>query len=102
MVLVMTATVLRIDDAGYELNIVGFVLSVHAVGMFAFAPLVGKLVDRVGHLPTIGMGMGVTTLALVLTGTAPADGYLAMAAGLFMLSLRWSSYRLIRILDHLP
>lgn len=90
MVLVMAATPLRIDDAGYELNVVGLVLSVHAVGMFAFAPLVGKLVDRVGHLPMIGMGMGVTTLALVLTGTAPADGYLAVAAGLFTLGLGWS------------
>ena len=90
MVLVMTATPLRIDDAGFELRVVGLVLSIHAVGMFAFAPLVGKLVDRVGHLPMIGMGMGVTAVALILTGTAPADGYLALAAGLFMLGLGWS------------
>ena len=90
MVLVMTATPLRIDDAGFELSVVGFVLSVHAVGMFAFAPLVGKLVDRVGHLPMIGMGMGVTAVALLLSGTAPADGYVALAAGLFTLGLGWS------------
>ena len=90
MVLVMTTTPLRIEDAGYELNIVGLVISVHAVGMFAFAPLVGKLVDRLGHLPMVGMGMGVTLVALLLSGTAPADGYLALAAGLFMLGLGWS------------
>ena len=72
------------------MNIVGLVISVHAVGMFAFAPLVGKLVDRLGHLPMVGMGMGVTLVALLLSGTAPADGYLALAAGLFMLGLGWS------------
>ena len=90
MVLVMTATPLRVEDAGYGLNVVGIVLSVHAVGMFAFAPLVGKLVDRLGHLPMIGMGMGVTVVALVLSGTAPAEGTFALAAGLFALGLGWS------------
>ena len=90
MVLVMTSTPLRIEDAGYDLNVVGFALSAHSVGMFAFAPLVGKVVDRVGHLPMIGMGMGVTLLSLVLLGTAPADGYLALVLGLLVLGLGWS------------
>ena len=90
MVLVMTATPLRIEDSGFELNIVGLVISIHAVGMFAFAPLVGKLVDRLGQLPMVGTGMGVTLVALLLSGTAPDDGYFALAAGLFMLGLGWS------------
>ncbi len=90
MVLVMTATPLRIEDAGYGLDAVGMVLSVHAVGMFAFAPLVGKLVDRLGRLPMLGTGMSLTVVSLLLSGTAPYDGLFALALGLFVLGLGWT------------
>lgn len=90
MVLVMTATPLRIEDAGYGIDAVGIVLSVHAVGMFALAPVVGKLVDRLGRLPMLGMGMGLTAVALLLAGTARQDGLFALALGLFVLGLGWS------------
>lgn len=90
MVLVMTATPLRIEDAGYGIDAVGVVLSVHAVGMFAFAPLVGKLVDRLGRLPMLGMGMSLTAVSLLLAGTAPYDSLFALALGLFVLGLGWS------------
>ncbi len=90
MVLVMTATPLRIEDAGYGLNIVGIVLSFHAIGMFAFAPLVGRFADRLGNLPAWGVGVLLTWVSLVLTGTAPYDGYGRLLAGLFLLGLGWS------------
>ena len=90
MVLVMTATPLRIEDAGYGLNIVGLVLSFHAVGMFAFAPLVGKMVDRMGNLPALGIGALLTWTSLLLSGNAPYEGYWMLNAGLFLLGLGWS------------
>ncbi|MCE2526603.1 MAG: MFS transporter [Actinomycetia bacterium] len=90
MVTVMTATPLRIEDAGYGLNIVGVVISTHTVGMFVFAPLVGKLVDRVGHLSVLGIGLFVTLASLLLSGIAPYDGYGMLNAGLFLLGLGWS------------
>ena len=90
MVLVMTATPLRIEDAGYGLNIVGVVFSFHAVGMFAFAPLVGKIVDRMGKLPALGLGAVLTWTSLFLSGTAPYEGYWMLSAGLFLLGLGWS------------
>ena len=90
MVLVMTATPLRVEDAGYGLNIVGLVLSFHAIGMFAFAPLVGKLVDRIGNLPSWGIGVLLTWTSLLLTGTAPYEGYGMLVSGLFLLGLGWS------------
>ena len=90
MVLVMTATPLRVEDGGYGLDAVGMVLSVHAVGMFAFAPLVGRLADRLGRLPMLGMGMSLTVVALLLSGTARDDGLFALAMGLFVLGLGWS------------
>lgn len=90
MVLVMTATPLRIEDAGYGLDIVGLVLSIHAVGMFAFAPLVGRLADRIGYVPSLTIGLLVTWTSLVLSGTAPYGSYWPLAAGLFLLGLGWS------------
>ena len=90
MVLVMTATPLRIEDAGFGLNVVGLVLSAHAIGMFAFAPLVGKLVDRMGNLPSLGLGTLLTWTSLLLSGTAPYGGYERLMAGLFLLGLGWS------------
>ena len=90
MVLVMTATPLRVEDGGYGLDAVGMVLSVHAVGMFAFAPLVGRLADRLGRLPMLGMGMSLTVVALLLSGTARDDGLFGLTMGLFVLGLGWS------------
>ena len=90
MVLLMTATPLRVEDAGYGLDAVGVVLSVHAVGMFAFAPLVGRLVDRLGRIRMVGIGMGLTVVSVVLSGTAPYDGLFALTTGLFVLGLGWS------------
>lgn len=89
MVSVMTATPLRIEDAGYGLDIVGIVISTHTVGMFAFAPWVGKLVDRIGYLPVLGIGLFTTLLSLLLSGIAPQDGYGMLNAGLFLLGLGW-------------
>ena len=86
MVLVMAATPLRIEDAGNGLNIVGLVISVHAVGMFALAPLVGTLVDRIGHLPSLGIGVVVTWTSLLLSGTASYESDWLLGAGLFLLS----------------
>ncbi|MDE0131612.1 MAG: MFS transporter [bacterium] len=89
MVLVMTTTPLRIEDGGYGLGVVGLVISTHGVGMFAFAPLVGKLVDRIGHLPALGLGVVMTWGSLIMSGTAPYDGYYLLIAGLFILGLGW-------------
>ena len=89
MVLVMTATPLHIEDTDYDLKVVGLVISALAVGMFSFAPMAGRLVDRTGPLPALGLGVMVTWYALFLSGTAPYDGYLPLIAGLFMLGLGW-------------
>lgn len=90
MVTVMTATPLRIEDAGYGLDVVGVVISVHTVGMFIFAPLVGKMVDRFGYRAVLGIGLVTTWASLLLSGMAPYDGYGQLNAGLFLLGLGWS------------
>jgi len=90
MVAVMTATPLRIEDAGHGLDIVGVVISTHTVGMFALAPAVGKLIDRLGYLAVLAIGLVVTWASLLLSGVAPYDGYGMLNVGLLLLGLGWS------------
>jgi len=46
MVGVMTMTPLHMRDGNQDLQIVGFVISLHVIGMYAFSPVVGWFADR--------------------------------------------------------
>jgi len=56
MVGVMTMTPIHMKDGNHELRIIGFVISVHILGMYALSPIVGWLVDKVGTHLMIGSG----------------------------------------------
>ena len=56
MIMVMVMTPLHMEHGGAELEIIGVVISVHVLGMFAFAPVVGFLADRVGRAPAAMAG----------------------------------------------
>ncbi len=90
MVAVMTMTPVYMHHGGAQLRLVGFVISVHVAGMFAFAPLVGWLSDRYGRIALILAGQGVLLGALTLAGIARADSPW-LTAGLFLLGLGWSA-----------
>jgi MFS family permease len=89
MVAVMTMTPLYLSMSGEGLAMIGGVLSVHILGMFALSPLSGKLADRFGGIPTIVCGVGVLGLATVLAAAAPAGGMLE-APALFFLGYGWN------------
>ena len=44
----MVMTPLHMEHGGAELRVIGLVISLHVLGMFAFSPLVGLLADRSG------------------------------------------------------
>jgi MFS family permease len=94
MVGVMTMTPVHIRGAGHDaphtLRIVGLVLSFHVAGMFAFAPVVGWLTDRLGRRPVIFAGIGVLLTACALAGTA-GQSPAWLAGGLMVLGLGWSA-----------
>lgn len=90
MVSVMVMTPLRMHHGGASLEVIGVVISVHVLGMFAFAPLVGWAVDRAGRPAVLSAGAVVLFLALFLAGTAPGGASLGIGAGLFLLGLGWS------------
>ena len=76
-------------DAAHTLRIVGMVISVHIAGMYAFAPLVGWLTDRLGRRPVIFAGVVLLLAACALAGSAGYDSS-RLAAGLFFVGLGWS------------
>lgn len=91
MVGVMSMTSVHLTHHGASLTIVGFVLSGHVAGMFALSPLTGWLADRLGRIPTIGIGLGVLAIAMTLAALAPDDAHSLTGVALFLLGLGWSA-----------
>ncbi len=88
MVGVMAMTPPHMEDHGHD-GLSAFVIAVHILGMFGFAPVVGRHVDRVGAVRAIQTGavvLGSGTIVTVIAGYVPA----AMFIGLFLLGLGWS------------
>ncbi len=90
MVMVMAMTPLHMEDHGHSKGWIGAVISAHTAGMFAFAPLAGRLSDGVGRVPTVLIG-GVTLLiATAFTALAGDAPRMLLFPGLFLLGLGWS------------
>ena len=90
MVLVMTMTPIHLHEAGHGLEIVGFVIGAHVLGMFGVAPITGWLTDRLGPPLVIGAGFGMLALAGVLAAVTPATAGSVLAGPLFLLGAGWS------------
>lgn len=90
MVAVMIMTPLHMDHGGAGLEIIGVVISVHVLGMFAFAPVVGWAVDRAGAPLVLAAGAVLLLVSTGLSGNAPEGASWEIGAGLFLLGLGWS------------
>ena len=90
MVSVMVMTPLHMEHGHAQLDVIGFVISTHVLGMFAFSPLVGLLADRVVRAPVLGAGAVVLLAAVALCGSSPQGSSWQIFAGLFLLGLGWS------------
>lgn len=90
MVSVMVMTPIHMDHGHATLEIIGLVISVHILGMYALSPLVGIAVDRWGSAPVLAAGAAVLLLSLVLAGTSHAGSSWQLGAGLFLLGVGWS------------
>ncbi|MDQ2758279.1 MAG: MFS transporter [Actinomycetota bacterium] len=90
MVSVMVMTPIHMDHGHASLEVIGLVISMHVLGMYALSPLVGRAVDRVGSPPVLGAGAVVLLVALALAGGSAPGGSVTLAIGLFLLGLGWS------------
>lgn len=84
MVAVMTMTPVQLRAHGHGLDVVSWVLGAHLFGMFALAPLSGRIADRWGPRVTINAGLGVLALA------APTAYTTGLPAALFLLGYGWN------------
>lgn len=90
MVLIMIATPLHIRHAGFDLGIVGMVMSAHTLGMFAFSPVTGRLADRFGRYPIVLAGLVLLGISAVVAAAAPANATPLLVIALFLLGLGWN------------
>jgi MFS family permease len=90
MVLIMTMTPLHMTDHGHDLAAVGIVISGHTFGMFALAPISGRLTDRFGCLRVIAVGEAILLLSAVLSAIAPTDDQALLFVALFLLGWGWN------------
>ncbi len=90
MVLIMTMTPLHMTDHGHDLSAVGIVISAHVFGMFALAPLSGRLTDRFGSLPVIAAGFALLLGSALLSAVAPPNEQLVLLIALFLLGWGWN------------
>lgn len=89
MVSVMTMTPVHLAGHGDSIAVIGLTISLHVVGMFALAPLVGLLADRRGVRCTIVVGILVLLVSLLIGILRPdATGW--VIASLILLGLGWS------------
>jgi MFS family permease len=90
MVSVMSMTPAHLSGEGHSLAEVGFTISLHVAGMYAFAPVFGILSDRIGAKQTILLGQFVLLCSLAISGFGQFN-FTLVVIGLFLLGLGWSA-----------
>lgn len=90
MIGVMTMTPIHMKDGGAHIAVVGLTISLHVAGMYAFSPIMGLLVDKLGRVPLIVAAQGVLIAAVVVAGTSDGST-VRVTVGLFLLGLGWSA-----------
>lgn len=90
MVGVMVMTPVHMKHDGAELRVVGLTISLHIAGMYAFSPLVARVLRAVGERSTIVAGFAQFVLASLLVANSDAQGSVAFMSGMVFLGLAWS------------
>ena len=90
MVSVMSMTPIHMKSHGATLVLVGFTISMHVAGMYAFSPIFGWLADKIGQLRTVVLGQLIYVAALTTAGFG-SENHDLVVVGLFLLGLGWSA-----------
>lgn len=90
MVSVMSMTPIHMKGMGFDLVVVGFTISLHIAGMYAFSPIFGWLSDKLGRVQTVILGQLIYVVALGIAGFGQDDRTM-VTVGLFLLGLGWSA-----------
>lgn len=90
MVSVMAMTPVHMKQMGYDLVVVGFTISLHIAGMYAFSPIFGIIADRFGNVRTVLLGQIIYLVAFAFAGFG-SENRVLVTIGLFLLGLGWSA-----------
>jgi predicted MFS family arabinose efflux permease len=90
MVSVMVMTPVHMAHVDVTLTVIGLVISIHVIGMYAFSPIVGQISDRIGRVRAIQVGIAILLLSMLVSGVAAPDDEITLGIGLFLLGLGWS------------
>lgn len=90
MVSVMVMTPVHMAHVDVTLTVIGLVISIHVVGMYAFSPLVGTLSDRLGRIKVVQLGVVILLASTIFAGFAAPNDVVMLGIGLFLLGLGWS------------
>lgn len=90
MVSIMVMTPVHMSHVDVTLSVIGLVISVHVLGMYAFSPVVGALSDKLGRIRVIQIGVVILLAAATTAGLSPAMNPVQLGIGLFLLGLGWS------------
>ena len=90
MVSIMVMTPVHMSHVDVALSVIGLVISVHVLGMYAFSPIVGALSDKLGRVRVIQIGVVILLAAATVAGFTPAMDSVPLGLALFLLGLGWS------------
>jgi len=90
MVSVMAMTPVHMTGLGFSLVIVGFTVSLHVAGMWAFSPIFGWLADKLGYVRTVILAQGVYVVSLMFCSFGDTSR-VGISIGLLLLGLGWSA-----------
>ncbi len=91
MVSVMVMTPLHMKHGDASIEIIGFVISLHILGMFGLSPVSGYLTDRFGSPRVILGGVCLFLAACAFAGISSAGSSWSLSLGLILLGLGWSA-----------
>ena len=90
MVAVMTMTPVQLHDHGHGLGVVGAIFSAHMIGMFALAPVSGRIADRAGGRVAMIVGAAGLVASAAVAVAAPTDHLVGLPVALFLLGFGWN------------
>jgi len=88
LIMVMTPLFIRANDG--DLATVGWVMMAHTLGMFAIAPITGRLVDRFGPRRIIVLSVAVLVVSGLIAALAGTAQTPVLIIGLFLLGAGWN------------
>ncbi|NTW37046.1 MAG: MFS transporter [Syntrophobacteraceae bacterium] len=88
MMMPMSITSVHMKAHHHALGSVSLVISLHALGMYAFSALSGQMTDRWGRTQVIVLGSVVMIVSCLMA--APSTGLIPLLIALFLLGLGWN------------